>query len=94
MKRLCKGLASSRKGARQGFATVLTEVLHQFDCIETDQVLDLLEKSLQVTGNAKSQVDTYINIGKSNHTFYFLSRYKLTFISQLCTCAEIEELQM
>lgn len=26
VKRLCKGLASSRDGARQGFATVLTEV--------------------------------------------------------------------
>lgn len=56
IKRLCKGLASSRKGARQGFATVLTEVVHQFDCIENDQVLELLEKSLQVSGTAKSQV--------------------------------------
>lgn len=27
VKRLCKGLASSRDGARQGFATVLTEVI-------------------------------------------------------------------
>ncbi len=33
VKRLCKGLASSRDGARQGFATVLTEVIILPICI-------------------------------------------------------------
>lgn len=54
--RLVKGLASSRKGARQGFATVLTEVLSEFDCLFPEKILRLITKNLEVTGSAKAWV--------------------------------------
>ena len=56
MKRLVKGLASTRKGARQGFATVLTEILSEFACLSPEKVLKLIAKNLEVTGSAKSWV--------------------------------------
>ncbi|XP_032218016.2 myb-binding protein 1A-like protein isoform X2 [Nematostella vectensis] len=55
LKRLTKGLASSRKGARQGFAMVLAEILHHFDIIAPEDVIKMLADNLQVTGSAKSQ---------------------------------------
>ena len=54
--RLVKGLASSRKGARQGFAMVLTEILSEFDCLFPEEVLTLIAKNLEVTGSAKAWV--------------------------------------
>lgn len=54
IKRLVKGLASTRKGARQGFATVLTEILSEFACLCPEKVLKLIAKNLEVTGSAKS----------------------------------------
>ncbi|CAH3192191.1 unnamed protein product [Porites evermanni] len=54
VKRLVKGLASTRKGARQGFATVLTEILSEFACLSPEKVLKLIAKNLEVTGSAKS----------------------------------------
>lgn len=56
VKRLVKGLASSRKGARQGFATVLTEVLYKFDSLSPETVLKLIAENLEVTGSSKSTV--------------------------------------
>lgn len=56
VKRLVKGLASTRKGARQGFATVLTEILSEFACLSPEKVLKLIAKNLEVTGSAKSWV--------------------------------------
>ena len=56
VKRLVKGLASTRKGARQGFATVLTEILSEFACLSPENVLKLIAKNLEVTGSAKSWV--------------------------------------
>lgn len=56
LKRLVKGLASSRKGARQGFATILTEIINMFDCVSIKSVLQLMKENLQVTGSTKSQV--------------------------------------
>ena len=56
VKRLVKGLASSRKGARQGFATVLTEVLSKFVSLSPERVLKLSGENLEVTGSAISTV--------------------------------------
>ncbi|KAL9986840.1 hypothetical protein ACROYT_G001046 [Oculina patagonica] len=60
--RLVKGLASSRKGARQGFATVLTEVLSEFGSLSPERVLSLIAKTLEVTGSSKAweERDCYI----------------------------------
>lgn len=62
VKRLVKGLASSRKGARQGFATVLTEVLSKFVSLSPERVLKLIGENLEVTGSAISteEKDRYI----------------------------------
>lgn len=56
VKRLVKGLASSRKGARHGFATVLTEILSKFRCLTPEVVLGLIAKHLEIIGNAKAAV--------------------------------------
>lgn len=56
VKRLVKGLASSRKGARHGFATVLTEILAEFRCLTPEVVLGLIAKHLEIIGNAKAAV--------------------------------------
>ncbi|KAI8080065.1 DNA polymerase phi-domain-containing protein [Halteromyces radiatus] len=42
VRRLLRGLPSSRQGARQGFSLALTELLSIIDCIGTNLVLDLL----------------------------------------------------
>ena len=54
--RLVKGLASSRKGARQGFATMLTEVLSEFGSFSPERVLGSIMENLEVTGSAKAWV--------------------------------------
>ena len=56
LKRLVKGLASSRKGARQGFATALTEIINLFDCVSVQSILQLIKENLEVAGSYKSQV--------------------------------------
>ena len=56
MTRLVKGLASSRKGARQGFATVLTEILSTLECPSPDRVFRLIAQNLEVTGSCKAWV--------------------------------------
>ena len=56
VKRLVKGLASSRKRARHGFATVLTEILSEFRCLTPEVVLGLIAKHLAIIGSAKAAV--------------------------------------
>lgn len=63
--RLVKGLASSRKGARQGFATVLTEVLSEFASLSPEGMLRLITKTLEVTGSSKAWVSTVCLKAKS-----------------------------
>ncbi|KAI8504946.1 Myb-binding protein 1A [Branchiostoma belcheri] len=46
--RLVHGLASSRKAARQGFSTALCELLHEVPVIPLEDVLQLIQKDLQV----------------------------------------------
>ena len=56
LKRLVKGLASSRKAARQGFAMALTEIILIFDTISVEDIITYMKDSLTVTKAAKSQV--------------------------------------
>ena len=58
MKRLVKGLGSSRKGARQGFATALSQVLEEFSDAPFENVFDLMNEHLTVKKNSKSQVSS------------------------------------
>lgn len=56
VQRLVKGLGSSRKAARQGFATALVHVMLQHPEIKADTVLQLVKEHLTVKGSYKSQV--------------------------------------
>ncbi|XP_067140370.1 myb-binding protein 1A-like protein [Centruroides vittatus] len=51
LQRLIKGLASSRKAARQGFAVMLTELLRKFPSVSLDEILSLISKHLSINGD-------------------------------------------
>lgn len=52
-----KGLGSSRKAARQGFATALVHVLYNLSTdITLQNIFDLISEHLEVRGNYKCQV--------------------------------------
>eukprot|EP00794_Sanderia_malayensis_P009944 gene9944-10964_t len=65
LKRLVKGLSSSRKGARQGYATALVHFLAQFDDVDISTVFDLMNKSLFVKGSFKSQEERDAYFGQA-----------------------------
>ncbi len=48
LKRLARGLASSREGARHGFALALTSVLRTQNSVNTDEFFDEMLKLLEV----------------------------------------------
>jgi hypothetical protein len=50
IRRLVRGLASSRQGARQGFSLALTEVLAEFPEVDIETVMKTMEESMAVTG--------------------------------------------
>ena len=59
LRRLARGLGSSRQGARQGFATALTLVLQQQPqpgCVQADDVIVLLESCLEAGASLKGGV--------------------------------------
>ncbi|TPX37827.1 hypothetical protein SeMB42_g06860 [Synchytrium endobioticum] len=55
LKRLLRGLASSRAGARQGFSVALTELLTIIPELRLSHLMHLLLTSIEVTGSMKSQ---------------------------------------
>ena len=57
LSRLVKGLASSRKAARQGFAMALTEIILMFDTVTVEDVINYMKDSLAVTKSSSSQVN-------------------------------------
>jgi hypothetical protein len=56
LKRLARGLASSNKGARQGYALALTTALQQLQCVSPAGMLDLVDSSVEVKGSQKGPV--------------------------------------
>ncbi|KAJ1934842.1 DNA-directed DNA polymerase, partial [Linderina macrospora] len=64
IKRLIKGLASPRDGARQGFSLVLTELLARVPCISTAVILDLLWKHCTATSSMKGQEQRDMRFGR------------------------------
>nr|XP_054775637.1 myb-binding protein 1A-like protein [Lytechinus pictus] len=58
LRRLVRGLASSRKGARQGYAIALTELLCKVKEIALEDVFKLMKQELQVSGK-KSEEKEY-----------------------------------
>jgi len=57
VKRLVRGLASSRKGARQGFALALTAVLGQLDELKSAATVSALIESLPETSAGGNRDD-------------------------------------
>ncbi|RKO89758.1 DNA polymerase phi-domain-containing protein, partial [Blyttiomyces helicus] len=63
LKRLLRGLPSSRAGARQGFAVALTELLNRLEFSRVSTVLEMLTKLTDTTG-AKGQEEREIYFGR------------------------------
>lgn len=59
VERLVRGLGSYRKGARQGFAVALTELLSSFPHVTAGEVLALVDRHLQPAGSSKAEVCWY-----------------------------------
>lgn len=55
LRRLVRGVASSRESARQGFAMALASVLEALPLVRVDYVVKLIKKSLEVTSSMKGQ---------------------------------------
>ncbi|KAJ3207331.1 DNA-directed DNA polymerase [Dinochytrium kinnereticum] len=64
LRRLLRGLPSSRDGARQGFAVALTELIHLIPSIQLDEILDLLESVTAVTNSMKGQEQREMLFGR------------------------------
>ncbi|KAJ2809962.1 DNA-directed DNA polymerase [Coemansia furcata] len=64
VKRLIKGLASPRDGARQGYSIALSELLSRIDCISVKVVLDLLWKYTMATKSMKGQEQRDMRFGR------------------------------
>ncbi|KAJ2159489.1 DNA-directed DNA polymerase [Coemansia sp. RSA 552] len=64
MRRLIKGLGSSRNGARQGFSVALAELLGRIECISVKLVLDLLWKNTEATNGMKGQEQRDMRFGR------------------------------
>ncbi|KAJ1863527.1 DNA-directed DNA polymerase [Coemansia sp. RSA 989] len=64
VKRLIKGLASPRDGARQGYSVALAELLGHIDCISVKLVLDLLWKSTEATNSMRGQEQRDMRFGR------------------------------
>lgn len=59
LKRLVKGLASGRQGARQGYALALTTLMTELPTLPAAIVLDLLDEHLEVSGQAKASFSLF-----------------------------------
>ncbi|EDO45649.1 predicted protein, partial [Nematostella vectensis] len=91
LKRLTKGLASSRKGARQGFAMVLAEILHHFDIIAPEDVIKMLADNLQVTGSAKSQEERDGFIGHIFGLMALVRARRLDVVKDVEVCSWLKQ---
>jgi len=59
LKRLCKGLASSRKAARQGFALALTALLQEIRYLNDDKIISLILQSFKYSSAHSTDRDVY-----------------------------------
>jgi DNA polymerase phi len=73
LKRLLRGMCSSRECARQGFASVLSEVLASFECIQLQHALDRLISCTEVEGSMKGHEQRDFLVGR---VFGFMALYR------------------
>ena len=64
IKRLVKGLSSSRESARLGFSTCLTCMLIKYPMISLETILSLSQEYTQITGSAKGMDERDMMFGK------------------------------
>ncbi|KAJ2901392.1 DNA-directed DNA polymerase, partial [Coemansia aciculifera] len=64
VKRLVKGLASPRDGARQGYSIALSELLSRIQCVSVKVVLDLLWKYTVATKSMKGSEQRDMRFGR------------------------------
>ncbi|ORX59850.1 hypothetical protein BCR36DRAFT_315879 [Piromyces finnis] len=64
LKRLIRGITSSRDSSRQGFSVALTELLSMLSFITISDVLTLLEKATEITNGMKAQEEKEMLFGK------------------------------
>jgi len=79
LKRLTRGLASSRAGARQGFALALTEILAQFEVVKTEDLLNVVADQIKLSSKANKQVSRSLLLSAPHP---FLSLFLPTSSSQ------------
>jgi len=67
VKRLVRGVGSSREGSRQGFSAALTEVLRDFpesQFTSLEHVVSLIQTELNITSSAKAQEERDVLFGR------------------------------
>ena len=64
LKRLIRGLGSSRQSARLGFASCLCEILKRIEDEHIDEYWNILNESTQVTGSLKGSEERDLLFGK------------------------------
>ncbi|KAJ3410565.1 hypothetical protein HDV05_003633 [Chytridiales sp. JEL 0842] len=64
LRRLLRGLPSSRDGARQGFALALTELLSMLTFLKVKTVLELLQSFTEITKGMKGQEEREMYFGR------------------------------
>ncbi|KAL1914929.1 uncharacterized protein VTP21DRAFT_7845 [Calcarisporiella thermophila] len=85
VKRLIRGLPSSRLGARQGFSLALTELLLQLDFMTAKLVLDMLYKYTAISGGMKGDEERDMLFGR---IFGFMSIVEAGLLERPSTSLE------
>lgn len=79
-----KGLSSSRKAARQGYAVTLAHLLKNFMEISNSAILELIKENLAIKGSFKGQVchflpKTMLNNLKNSVLLFYLKIRLMTY---------------
>lgn len=76
LKRLVRGLASGRQGARQGYALALSKLLGDIPALSITEVLATMASELEVSGQAKVSFKLHHSKGHAfpEHVFVVLMR--------------------
>lgn len=64
LKRLVRGLQSSRDGARQGYCLALTEILCSYEEVLPQRVLDMVAEFMVISGSVKGQEERDVFFGR------------------------------
>lgn len=88
LRRLVRGLSSSRQSARQGFAACLCELLLIFDFITYDEVIELIDDTTKVTGSMKRAEERDVMFGK---LFGYLTLIAANRVTDASSASDVSE---